>query len=371
MKISLVREKLIKSLGSVLRIVSNQVTLPILSNIMLSSDNGRLKIAATDLELGMETWIGAKITKEGSITVPAKLFFELVNSITDEKIELEVIDNKIKINGTKTKSMIKGLSANDFPLIPRIKSPIITSKINSGILKNSISKTGFASATDETRPVLTGVLLKFTKDNYTLAATDSYRLSEAKIPHTNKLKNDLQVIVPKRTMNELIRIIDDNEDEVNVEVGENQIVFSLGDIYFISRIIEGSFPEYEQIIPKKFETELEVNRKELIDRLKTAMIFSRESANNIKVKIDSKAKVLSIKSYSQQLGENESEINLSKTTGNNVNFSINASYFIDALNAISGDFVTLKLVNSISPILIKSEKDVNYLCIIMPLRQEE
>jgi len=371
MKLSLLKEKLLKALSTVLRIVSNQVTLPILSNVLISSDNGRLKIAATDLELGIETWIGAKIIKDGSITIPAKLLYELINSISDEKIELEVADNKITIIGKKSHSTIKGMAANDFPLIPRIKNPLISIKIKASVLKNAIAKNSFASATDETRPVLTGILLKITKENYILASTDSYRLCEFKIPHKQKITNATEVIIPRRTMLELARIATNDEDEIKIDIGENQIVFSFGNIYFISRIIEGSFPEYEQIIPKKFDTIINIEKSLLMQSLKGAVLFSRDSANNIKVSCDKDKNSMLIKAYSQQVGENQSEIAISKFTGNNIKFAINASFLGEAISSISQNILELKLINAQSPILIKALKDPDYFCIIMPLRQEE
>lgn len=371
MKISFVREKLVDALNIVLRMVSTQVTLPILANIKLSSDKGRLKISATDLEIGIETWIGAKIIKSGSITVPAKLFFEYLSSIDEEKIDLETKDNKIYITGKNINTQIKGLSASDFPLIPQIKEIIASLKIDSQKLARAITNCSFACAQDETRPVLTGILFKTTKDRHVFTATDSYRLCEMSFKNNQRTVKEIQTIIPKRTMNELARIIGERRENVKIEIGENQIVFSLGQIYFISRLIEGSFPEYEQIIPQKFTTNLVVNKEALINKLKTASLFSRDSANNITMEIFKEIKKLKISSYSQQLGENKSELEILNLDGKNSKFSVNAGYLMDVLNVIKNDKILLKILNKESPIFVSSGEKSNYFCIIMPLRQEK
>lgn len=370
MKISFVREKLVSALGLVLRMVSTQVTLPILANIKLSTDKGRLKISATDLEIGIETWIGAKIIKDGSITIPAKLFFEYLSSIDEEKVELTAKDNKIDVIGKKTKTQIKGLAASEYPLIPQINDELVSFKIDSQKIKEAIANCVFACAQDETRPVLTGVLIKIDKNNFTFTATDSYRLCETKIEHSEQIKNETQIIAPKRTMNELTRIVTDTKDDIEVKIGENQISFNMGQIYFISRLIEGSFPEYEQIIPKKFSTDIVVSKDNLLNRLKTASLFSRDSANNIKANVSKETKQIKISSYSQQIGENESSLDIEKIEGKNISFSVNAGYIIDVLNVINEEKAVLKILNKESPIYVSGSKKTNYFCIIMPLRQE-
>ncbi len=371
MKISFVREKLVSALGIVIRMVSTQVTLPILSNIKLSTNKGRLMISATDLEIGIETWIGAKIIKDGSITIPAKLFFEYISSIDEEKIELIAKDNKIDIVGKKTKTQIKGLSASEYPLIPQIKDDLVNFKLDSQKIKEAINNCSFACAQDETRPVLTGILFKIDRQNFTFTATDSYRLCETKIKHDQKINKEIQTIIPKKTMSELSRIISDLEEEIEIKIGENQISFDMGQIFFISRLIEGSFPEYEQIIPKEFSTTILTDREDLANKLKTASLFSRDSANNIKVQASQDSKKLTISSYSQQIGENESQLDVEKIDGENIDFSVNASYIIDVLNVVNDNKIILKILNKESPIYVSGNKTTDYFCIIMPLRQDK
>jgi DNA polymerase-3 subunit beta len=371
MKISFIREKMVSALSILLRVVSTQVTLPILSNIKISCDDARLKISATDLELGTETIIGAKISKKGSISIPAKLFFEFLSSINEEKIDLEVKDNKAIIKGKKIHTIIKGLPSDDFPLIPQIKDKIIEFTINAQEIKDAISNCVFACALDETRPVLTGILLKIEKNNFIFTATDSYRLCETKYTHKQKIKQSTQVIIPRRTMVELSRIIGEKDENIKIEIGENQIAFFIGDIYFISRLIEGSFPEYNQIIPKKFKTTIVLDNNEFANNLKTASLFSKDSANNIKIDASIKEKNIVIKSHSQQLGENKSKLDAISIDGSDISFSVNASYLQETLNVFESDKVSIGTIDKESPILITSKEKLNYFCIIMPLRQED
>lgn len=369
MKLVFIREKLVQAMSIVIRMVSNQVTLPILSNVLFKVEDGRLKIAATDLEVGIETWIGAKIEKTGAVTIPAKLLFDLLHSINDDKLTLIEQDNKITITGDNSKSLIKGLSANDFPLIPKIKNPIVSITIDAKKLKQAIIENAFTPASDETRPVLTGMLFKINKDNFIIAATDSYRLSETKIINNEKNLKEINTIIPKRTMIELSRIINDKDEKIKINFSENQIAFELNNVYYISRLIEGSFPEYEQIIPKKYNLNITLEKENLLNGLKTANLFSRDQANNIKIEVRAGEGLL-IKSYSQQIGENESLIKVKKVLGANQNFSINAIYLQDAINAINEKNINIELVDSQSPIKISGEKNDKYFCIIMPLRQE-
>lgn len=367
MKLSCLRDKLIKAIGIVSRIVGTKASLPILSNILLTTDKGRLKISTTDLELGIETWIGSKIEKNGSITVPSRLFSEFINSINSEKISLVAHDNKIIISSKENKTLIKGLEANDFPLIPTIKKPLVVITVNSQRLKQALEQTVFSCAVDETKPVLSGILFQLKPKQIVLAATDSYRLAESVITD-NTTNKEINFIIPKRTANELARIIEDSKEEVKIKISSNQVSFEYKEIYFISRLIEGTFPDYKQIIPKNFNTSIELDKNQLYQCLKTASLFSRDSANNIKISL--KNKLVEINSTSQQLGENHSKLNTIKASGKEVSFSVNALFLLEALSNIQEATIKLEIVDKHSPILLKPQKDSNYFFLIMPLKQE-
>lgn len=367
MKLSCLKNNLLYAVSLVARIVGTKVSLPILSNILLLTDKGRLKISATDLELGISTWIGGKIEKNGSITLPTKLFSEFISTIPDEKIIIEVAEKKAIIKSKNTQSIIRGLDAVDFPCIPEIKTPLIIITIKAQKLKTALEKTVFACAIDETKPALAGVLFKIKKEEMILAATDSFRLSEHKIKGI-KSANVKEFIIPKRTASELARIIGENEEEIKLKVSDNQISFELENTYFISRLVEGNFPDYTQIIPKSYKTTVTVDKTKLFQALKTASLFSREAANTINIKIDDKK--IDIYATSQQLGENRSEIVDIKKEGKKIKFSINASFLLECLNMVGEEKIELKIVDETSPILIKPQKNTTFFFLVMPLKQE-
>lgn len=367
MQLSCLKENLIRALGLVSRIVGTKVSLPILSNILLSTDKGRLKISATDLELGINTWIGAKIEKNGAITLPTRLFNDFIGSLPDEKITLAISDKKATISGKTTCSVIKGLEATDFPLIPEIKKPTSVISIDSQKLKEALGKTVFSCAIDETKPVLSGVLFKIKKDKIILVATDSFRLSEQTIV-IKKNENECEFIIPKRTANELTRIIAEQSEELKIKISENQASFEFGNTFFITRLIEGSFPDYTQIIPKTQKTTLTIDKEEFSRGLKVASLFSKDAANNVAIEADQQK--IQISATSQQLGESHSEAKCLEMKGEKVKFSVNAMFLLECLNNISEPEIQLKLVDKNSPIQLISPKNKNSFFLIMPLRQE-
>lgn len=367
MKISCIQEKLNKGLSLVNRIVSNRGSLPILSNVMLTSDKGRLKISATDLEIGINTWIGAKVEEEGSITVPARLISEFVNTNKDQTINMALNNNDLEIFSEKYKANIKGINASEFPLIPNIKKDIFAS-IDSQELNTALSEVYFAAAVDETRPVLTGILFKFIGGKLKIAATDSFRLAEKEIIFKDGSKQEKQIIIPQRAAIELIRIISNFSGKIDIYLEENQVLFTFGDTEFTTRLINGSYPDYEQIIPKKHQTEINITKNEFSDAIKMASYFARETANNIKIKTEESK--LKISANSPQVGDNVSEIN-AQITGNACEIAINAKFALDFLNVIKDQNINIKINENNSPVLFSSQEKKGYLYIIMPLRVEE
>ena len=367
MKLSCLQEKLNEGLNIVGRIVSPRGTLPVLNNILFKTDFGRLKLSATDLEIGINTWIGAKVDKEGVITIPSRLITEYISTNNDETIDMELKDTTLTLQSTRYKANIKGIEASEFPSIPEIKKDNIF-EITSSVLKNAVVQVVFACAIDETRPVLTGVILKIKDNKLKLAATDSYRLAEKTINLEKKSDAEVNVIIPQRTMNELARILKENEEKVEVKIGDNQISFSFGDTQLISRLIEGNFPDYEQIIPQKSSLKITVNKDELTNIMKMASFFARESANNIKLKTSGKNQ-LKVAAVSPQVGDNISTIQ-AEIDGSEIEISFNAKFILDALGVIKEEKVTLHFNDKTSPGIIKPIKNNNYQYIIMPLRVE-
>ncbi|HRY59963.1 MAG TPA: DNA polymerase III subunit beta [Patescibacteria group bacterium] len=373
MKVTCVQENLNKALIHSSRIISVRSSLPILDNILVSTDQGRLKISATDLELGINYWIGAKIEKDGSIAIPSRLITEFISNIKEDKINISVDNNNVLIEGEKYNATIKGVNAEDFPSIPDI-SEEYTFTVTSRDLMNAINQVAFAAAADNTRPILSGIFFKIEKDILKIVATDSYRLAEEKVKITKNEKTNKSFIVPTRTINEVGKILKDAGEKVDISYDENQILFNFGSIHLVSRLIDGQYPNYEQIIPAEFENEVIVDKQELFNVCKVASLFARESANSIKVNVsfekgkekDEKG-ILSIIGQGVQVGESVSKIPV-KSKGKEIEVSFNAKYILDVLSAIPEKNVEIKFSGANSAGLIKGEGKNDYLYIIMPLR---
>lgn len=365
MKISCKRENLLSGLNIVGRMVKTRATLPVLSNIMIASDKGRLKLISTDLEAAVTHWIGAKIDEEGAVTLPARTFIDYVTSTSDDTIELNSLGADVSISSAHYHSTIKGLAAEEFPIIPQVggEKPV---KISAKALKQAIFATAYAAALDETRPVLSGILLRLKGSSLFVVATDSYRLAEAKI-NVGKVDRALEVIIPQRAAAELARILPQDESEVSLYVGENQAEFRFGDIEFQTRQIEGSFPDYEQIIPKEFVYEFDVSKVEMEEAIKTASIFSRDSGNNIKFVASSNELVIT--SVSSQIGDSEARIKV-VSKGTPLSISFNARYILDALSAVEGENLHFAFAGELVAGLITDPENTDYRYIVMPLRNE-
>lgn len=359
------------------KIIGARSSLPVLGNILLATDNGRLKLSSTDLEIGINTWVGAKVIKEGSVTVPARLLTEYVSANDDEKIELTVADDVLNLKSAKYRANIKGINAKEFPLMPEVKDRKII-EIEGKKIHDAINKSVFACAIDETRLVLTGALLSLSSEAIKLAATDSYRLAEITIESEKKLASSETVIIPARTLSELARIITlEQMTKLSIYLGENQIAFSLPNTQIISRLIEGNFPDYKQIIPTGFQTKAVVFVEKLAKSIKMASFFARESANNIELALEkdkkpaSPAGRLKISAVSPQVGDTVSELTLEDFSGEETKLAFNAKFVLDILNVITEEKIIIESNGKFNPVVIKPEKSKKILYIIMPLRIEE
>lgn len=365
MKVSVLKENLAKALSISGRVVSTRGSLEILSHVMLTTESGRLRVSATNLEVGINYWIGSKVEGEGTITVPARLFSDVISSLSSEKIELSLEEQTLHIHSGKDKLKIKGLSSEEFPLIPTIKDKI-TFSIKSEILKDSLNLVNFAAALDEARPVLSGVYIKGEGTTLTFAATDSYRLAEKTVTLDSKVAEDFEVIVPARTMMELARIISDVNEEIKVSINENQILFAANDIEFTSRLIEGQFPNYKTIIPEDNETKAAVSTSDFLNVLKVATLFARENANSINISVKAKGQI-EVTATSAQLGDSDSIIE-GTVTGKDGEIAFNGKYIIDVLNNLKDASVEFEMSGKLSAGMIRPAKRKDYTYIIMPLR---
>ena len=368
MKVSCTQENLQKGLSIVGRLVGVRTTLPVLNNILLKTEKGRLKVSATDLEVGISTWIGAKVDQEGAITCPAKLLLDYINTNNDKKINLELKDLNLHLESEHYKANIKGIDASEFPLIPEVKKTQEIEVLTKD-LANAISKTVIAAALDESRPVLAGIFVEAAADKMKMVATDSYRLAEQKINLGKKIDIKTSFILPQRTMIEVARILTDGAEKVKIYPSENQVEFVLGETVLVSRLIEGAFPDYEQIIPKNVKTKVQTKANEFSVALKMASLFARESANNIKLKITPPDKV-EVLAVSPHVGDNVSEVK-GAISGDSLEIAFNAKFILDVLSVIGSEEITLELSNNLAPGILRGKTDPNYLYVIMPLRIEE
>lgn len=370
MKIICTQQNLNKGLSLCSRIISSPKTLPILSNVLISSDRGKIKLSVTNLEVGINIWIRAKIEKTGSITVPARILSDFISNNSDTNITLETDKLNLNVSSDNYQAKISGLESGEFPVIPTIKDEQGFELVKKD-LDQAIPRVIVACAQDESRPILSGVLFNFEQNNLKLVATDSYRLAEQTIRLKQKIELP-RVVVPTKTMQEVHRIISsdpNSKDNVKVNISENQIMFKFGeDIEVSSRLIEGTFPNYEQIIPAAPTTTVSTNKKQLLSAIKSASLFSQNTANNVRIKTEKNNIIILAKS--NQIGDSKIQVK-SDIQGDNIEIAFNARFIIDALNNLSGEDIELGLTEKLAPAKITNPKDKNYIYVIMPLRTEE
>lgn len=364
MKVSVLKENLAKALSTCGRVVSTRGSLEILSNVMLSTESGRLKISATNLEVGINYWLGAKVEKDGAITVPARLLTDIVNSLASEKVELEVEGLDLHLKSDKNKLTVKGISVEEFPLIPSIDTTSF--KISSRVFREALNLVNFAAALDEARPVLSGVYLNIDGDKLTLAATDSYRLAEKTIKLDKKVTDKYEIIIPVRALIELSRTLSDFDEDIKVCINNNQILFVASEVEFTSRLIEGNFPNYKQIIPENNDTKAIVKVSDFTSSLKVASLFARENANSVNIFVRAKGSI-EINATSAQIGDSSSVVD-AEVTGKDGEISFNSRYILDVLANLKEEKIEFEISGKLNPGVIRPEGGKGYTYIIMPLR---
>ena len=363
MKLQVTQENLNKALSSVARVASTRSTLPILSNVLLKTVKNRLSVSATNLDIAVTHYIGSKVVSEGSITIPARLMQDLVSNLPSGVIDLNLDENKLHINSKMYKSVMNGVSSEDFPVMPAIeKGQTITLPASS--LKHSLSQVVIAASSDETRPVLTGIFFNSFNKNLYIVATDGYRLAEKLLTATDK---ETSILVPASAISDLLRIIGDYSGEVSITYDEQQILFAAGDIELTARLIDGKYPDYRQLIPKKFTTTISLPQNDLNNITKVSALFARESAGSITINTSEEDQNISIHSIASQLGENTATAD-AKVVGDGV-VTMNSRYLLEALNVLEGDDVDVKFNGKLEPIVLSSkESSASYTHIIMPLK---
>jgi DNA polymerase-3 subunit beta len=373
MKISCTRDNLSKSLSIVSGIANKNVNLPILGNVLIKADEQKAELIATNLELAIIAHLRAKVEEGGSFTVPARTLLDFVNLLQDEKVEIELKENELVIMCGKSSTKIKGSPADEFPVIPSVSSGN-GFVFDANELKAGLVQTIHSLAKSDIRPELSGMYFGFNTQYYkglVLAATDSYRLAEKKIK-IQQGDGEFKIIVPGRTAQEINHILsntdEENEKNARVLVDANQIAVHYSNIQLVSRLVEGQYPDYAQIIPKEFKTTTQINCERLIKEIKTASLFTTTGVNAISCEILAKEGVIKITSASSQTGEYKSEIE-SEISGEDNSIMLNHRYVLDGLNNMKNDIIEFKMIGPDNPCLFVPKVDDGYLYIVMPIRQ--
>ena len=372
MKVTCLQENLIRGLQIAGRGVSTRTTLPILSNVLLRTESGRLRLTATNLEVGINCWVAAKVEDEGSITVPAKLFTDFVSSLPPGPIELSlnVRTKTVHIKSGPFEANLKGLDAEEYPLIPGIPEKP-TTRMAQSVLRRMVHEVAFVAATDDSRPVLTGVLTTFEGQEVVMAAADPYRLSVRRGPLLAAVPERVEAIVPAKSLFEVERILEDTDDAVEVYITPNksQIIFHTEEVDLVSRIIEGQFPNYKQVIPSSSQTTVIVQRDELLKATRLASYFARDAANIVRFQIDpSGSAPLVVSATAAEVGDNTGRIDAT-VQGQPTAIAFNSRFVQDALASLTAPEIKLELGGPLAPGVIKiTEDEDTYLHVVMPLR---
>ncbi|MDP4009924.1 MAG: DNA polymerase III subunit beta [Candidatus Shapirobacteria bacterium] len=370
MKLSLLQENLNSALSNVSRFVSSKSQLPILNNILITTDNGRLKLSATNLELGINYWVGAKIEQEGVLALPAKEITEFVSYLSSGKIDCELNDkNLLSIFSTKAESTFATIPATDFPTIPSI-NPSTAFEIDLSLLATAVSQVAFAAASDDSRPILTAILCKFTSQSFTLVATDGFRLSLKTIKLVNPIKlndgqEELTFLIPARSLIEVTKLAKNTKKiTIGLTSDGHQVVFVLDDLELVSRLIEGDYPDFKRIIPDSFTTRIFINREEFSQAVKIASVFARESANVVRFNL--KANALELTANAPQIGQNRATVE-AKIEGNPFQVAFNFKFINDFLNICKGEEILIELNETFSPVSFQDQSDPSLTHIIGPV----
>jgi DNA polymerase III subunit beta len=373
MKLSCLQENLNRGLNIVGRAVATRTTLPITSNVLLATDESRLKLVATNLEMAVSCWIGAKVEEEGAITVPARLLTEFVSSLSNDKVDINLAQNTrtLEVKCARFEARISGVDAKDFPPIPEVDKTIST-KVEVEVLRQGISHVVFAAATEESRPVLTGVDVQLEGTTMTLAAADGFRLAVYNLPILEAVSQKTEVIIPARTMAELNRMMTDQEEPIEVAVNpaKSQALFRLKDVEMVTQLVQGTFPKYSQLIPQSHTTRAKVDVGEFLRATRTASIFARDGSGIVRLVVTpgdkSSPGKLIVSARSEEIGEDVGDIDAT-VEGTEAKIAFNGKYLIDVLSVLREAQAGLETTSPSSPGLIRPVDNDRYVHVVMPM----
>lgn len=373
MKVTCLQENLAKGLGIVGRAVANRSSLPVLANVLIATDDGRLKLSATNLEIVITCWLGAKVEEEGAITIPARTLIDLVNNLPPDQLELTVDEQtqSIHLGSNRTEANIKGIDHQEFPLVPEPPTENRI-KIETKVFKEMISQVAFAAAADDTRPTLTGILTRIEGNTITMAATDGFRLSVREGNIDGHVEDRTELVIPARALSEVARVANDDMEHVYISMpeGRNQVVFDMESVVIISQLIDGAYPDFTAVLPKKHTTRTVISTSEFIKACKRADIFAREASHTARVRIEPGDEITqgftTITATSTETGDNVAQID-AEIDGTSVEIAFNVKYMIDVLNVMGTPQVAIETTTAMEPGVIKPVGDMNFTHVIMPM----
>lgn len=374
MKVTVLQENLARGLGVVAKAVSPRSTLPVLANVLIASDEGRLRLSATNLEMGITCWIPARIDEEGSTTVPARTFSDLVSTLPSDQVllKLDPATQTLNVRGGTSTNDIKCIDSQEFPPMP-VPDFADAVQINVGDFREMIHQVAFAASSDEARPVLMGVLVQVDKDKLTMAAADGFRLSVRKAVLSTPAAASVSAIVPAQALKELARVASDGEEPIYMVLpkGRGQVVFRVKDVEVVSQLIDGTFPDYQQIIPRSYKSRTLVSTASLLKACKQAEIFAREGSNVARFNIKSaqgemQPSEVEISATSEETGKNETIVEAT-VDGGGLLIAFNVKFLREALEVIRTPNVALETSAPNAPGVVKPVGDDQFLHVIMPM----
>lgn len=375
MKMSCLQENLSRGLAIVGRAVASRATLPITQNVLLATDQSMLKLSATNLEIAMTTWIGAMIEEEGAITVPARLLTEFVNSLPSDQIHLQLEPGTgvLQLSCARSKASIHGTDAAEFPPIPTVEEGV-AAQIDPQTLRSAITRVAFAAATEESRPVLTGVEIKLKDNRFTMAAADGFRLAVYRGELLQPVTTEMSIIVPARTLNELNRLLGDQEEPVDMMMtpAKGQVLFRVRGIEIVSQLLQGVFPNYEQLIPQKYQTRAVFDLQKLLRATRTAAIFARDGSGIIRLQVlptgaEAPSGKVVISARSEEVGNNQDEVDAEDIQGGESKIAFNSRYLLEVLSVLERGSVALETSTPSSPGVFKPTDSEDYVHVVMPM----
>ena len=373
MWVTCLQENLSKGLAIIGRAVATRATLPVTQNVLIQTDDGRLKLTATNLEIAISTWIGAQIEMDGGVTVPARMLTDFVNSLPDDKVEIELLEEPkgIQLKCANFEATINGTDVNEFPPIPTVKDGASTT-LPADALRGSLERVVFAAATDDSRPALTGVNVDIHSDSFTLAAADGFRMAVDRVSLSENAEHEINCIVPARTMSEVQRLLNDPSSDVEFTVTEEktQALFRMSNTEVVTQLVQGTFPDYEKILPTDRNTSVKIDLQSMIQATRAASVFARDGSGIIRLVMASgsgdSGSTVNVSSRAEEVGDNKSVVD-AVLEGEDGKIAFNARFLMDVLNVIGGEDLVIETNTPSSPGLFKSDRISGYSHVIMPM----